>query len=212
MAMGSKRRDGTGAVEKPGSPRGRPRSAAVDTAILRAALHLFVERGLDGVGIEQVAERAGVARTTVYRRWSSKERIVAEAIARGRGAADEEALRESGSPRAALSSAVDALARTVSGPRYRRMVARLIGSVPDHPDLMAVYLRTHFQPRRKIAADSLELARSRGLIPKDAEGDILLDLISGAVFQRLFLHQGSSSANDMRTYLGRVLRQLRLGA
>ena len=52
----------------PGARRGRPRDSTVDTRILHAVLDLFVERGFAGVGIEQVAERAGVARTTVYRR------------------------------------------------------------------------------------------------------------------------------------------------
>src|SRR5215472_1525363 len=64
---------------------GRPRSEAADHAILRAALSVFIERGIEGATIEQVADAAGVARTTLYRRWSSKEALIAQAIAAARG-------------------------------------------------------------------------------------------------------------------------------
>ena len=147
---------------------------------------MFVERGFDGVGIEQVAEKAGVARTTVYRRWASKESIIAEAIAQGRGAADEQALRNPAAQQNTIKKIVDALAGTVSSPDYRKMVTRLIGSMYDQPALMETYLRTYFEPRRAIALKAFELARAQGLVRADADGDILLDLISGAIIYRLF--------------------------
>jgi len=187
---------------------GRPRSSAADAAILRAAVDLFLERGLDGVGIEQVAERAEVARTTVYRRWSSRESIVAKGIAQTRGGADEEILRSSPSLRATVNAVADSLARIVSLPRYQRMIARLIGSTPDHPELMAAYLRAHFVPRRKLAAETLERACAEGLLREDADTELLLDLATGAVMYRLFLCPGDSSQKGMRAYLRRVFREL----
>jgi AcrR family transcriptional regulator len=177
---------------------------------LRATLELFVERGLDGAGIEQVAERAGVARTTIYRRWPSKESLIAQAIAQGRGSADEEALRIPTSRQATMKSVVDALAETFGAGDYRKMVARLIGSIPDHPELMAIYSQTYLVPRRKVAAEALKLARARGLIREDLNGDILLDLVAGALMYRLLIFPGDSSAKDIRRYLLKVLRELRL--
>ena len=191
---------------------GRPRSPAIDDSILRAAADLFVERGFDAVGIEQVAARAGVARTTVYRRWSSKEAIMAQAIAQDRGDEDERARRRSTSPPAALKSVIAALAEMAGRPRYRKLVARLIGSTPDRPGLMETYLRTSFLPRRKAAAESLERARVAGLIREEADTEILLDLLGGAIIYRLFLRPGDASRADMRGYLRRVLRELRLEA
>ena len=49
--------------------RGRPRSALAERAILAAALDLIAERGPEGLGIEQVAAKAGVGKATIYRRW-----------------------------------------------------------------------------------------------------------------------------------------------
>src|SRR6516162_11107754 len=63
-----------------GSPAGRPRNPAVDQAVLRAALELFIEHGVPGASIERIAKRAGVAKTSIYRRWSSREALLAQAI------------------------------------------------------------------------------------------------------------------------------------
>ena len=54
----------------PAARRGRPRDPAVDAAILDAAIEEIVERGMGGLSMESVALRAGVAKTTVYRRWA----------------------------------------------------------------------------------------------------------------------------------------------
>ena len=70
-------------MDPAGPPRraGRPRSAEADTAILAATVDLFVELGFDGMSVEAVAVRAGVGKTTIYRRWPTKEDLVIEAIA-----------------------------------------------------------------------------------------------------------------------------------
>jgi AcrR family transcriptional regulator len=60
--------------------RGRPRDPKVDEAILAAALDLLAEQGYSRLTIEQVALRAGVARTSLYRRWSTKESLILDAI------------------------------------------------------------------------------------------------------------------------------------
>src|SRR5260221_12467942 len=55
---------------------GRRRSAQSHQAILEATLALFAEVGFQGLSIEAIAERAGVGKTTIYRRWSSKEDVI----------------------------------------------------------------------------------------------------------------------------------------
>ncbi|HET6318994.1 MAG TPA: TetR/AcrR family transcriptional regulator [Chloroflexota bacterium] len=63
-------------------PRRRPggRSARVRSAVLGATLALLAERGFDGLELPEVAVRAGVNASTVYRRWGSKARLVGEAL------------------------------------------------------------------------------------------------------------------------------------
>jgi AcrR family transcriptional regulator len=189
---------------------GRPRSLAADGAILRAALELFIEYGVDGASIEQIAAKARVARTTLYRRWSSKEAVIAQAIAVARGAPE----RQTAVNRVALSSLprllVNALADTLTTPDYPKLAARLIGSVPSCPELMAVYWNNYLVPRRKIIGKVLERACAEGLI-RDSDPAILLDLMGGAIIYHLLVRPGNRTVREMRTYLFKVLRQLGLG-
>src|SRR5260370_27508117 len=63
-----------------GGQRGRPRSQEADRAILTAAVDLLASRGLAAMSIEEVAARAGVGKTTIYRRWSSKGLLALDAF------------------------------------------------------------------------------------------------------------------------------------
>src|SRR5471030_1229009 len=59
---------------------GRPRSVQADRAIVDAVLEEVIQEGIDGMSIEQVAARAGVAKATVYRRWPNKEALLLDAV------------------------------------------------------------------------------------------------------------------------------------
>jgi AcrR family transcriptional regulator len=189
---------------------GRPRSQATDQAILHAALELFIQWGIDGVNIERVAARAGVARTTVYRRWSSKEALLAQAIAAARGDAEEHAAEESGGLTQLSQRLITALAEMVTASEYRTLVARLIGSLPSSPELLATYWDTYMEPRRQWVGQILKQAQEQGLIRGDADPEMLLDLISGAIVYQVLIRPGTRSVIEMHDYLQRVLRELGL--
>jgi AcrR family transcriptional regulator len=190
---------------------GRPRSPAADRAILQAALKLFIKHGIDGASIEQIAERAGVARTTVYRRWSSKEALLAQAMAVARGAPEQRAMASRVASGSLAQRMVDALAETVTAPNYRKLVARLAGSVPNCPALMSIYWTNYLVPRRQMVRELLERARARGLLREDSDPEILLDLIGGAIMYHLLIRPGERTSREMRLYLFKVLGELGLG-
>src|SRR5437588_13131394 len=62
------------------SSRGRPRNADTDSAILAATCELLVDNGYGRLSMEAVAARSGVGKPTLYRRWSSKAALVADAV------------------------------------------------------------------------------------------------------------------------------------
>lgn len=68
-------------MTEPKRGRGRPRREGADDEILTVALAMLREEGYAALTVDAVAERAGVAKTTVYRRWPSKGTLVAAAIA-----------------------------------------------------------------------------------------------------------------------------------
>src|SRR6201995_6119515 len=60
--------------------RGRPRDPATDEKITKAAAELMLQRGYDRTTVDDVADRAGVGKATVYRRWPSKEDLAVAAM------------------------------------------------------------------------------------------------------------------------------------
>lgn len=72
--------------------RGRPRREGADEEILAVTLEMLREAGYGALTVDAVAERAGVAKTTLYRRWPSKSTLVAAAIAPFSAEADDDAL------------------------------------------------------------------------------------------------------------------------
>src|SRR5258708_34418773 len=109
---------------------GRPRSRAVDRAILRAALELFIDHGVEGASIEKIARRAGVAKTSVYRRWPTRESLLAPAIEAVRSAAGPSIhMVDRTPPEAFAGCRVEAPAGLLR-PEIRKLMARLIGATP----------------------------------------------------------------------------------
>ena len=62
------------------APKAPSRAARVEHAIITATRELLAEGGVGRLTIEGVAERSGVAKTTIYRRWRSKSELVGEAL------------------------------------------------------------------------------------------------------------------------------------
>lgn len=192
--------------------RGRPREAATDHAILQAALELFIDRGVEGASMERIAKRAGVGKPTIYRRWSSKEDVIAAAIetlvAEEVGSVSSDAI-ETQSPYALVEAAIDGAAAVVTTHRYRALVARVFGSAVSHPELMARYWERYILPRRQLAARLLERAREQGTVAADTDLDIAIDMMVGAITYRV-LQPDPPDVDEMRRYLRSVYRQVGL--
>lgn len=192
--------------------RGRPRAEATDRAILQAALELFIDRGIEGASMEQIAKRAGVGKPTVYRRWSSKEDLIAAAIetlvAEEVGWAPADVI-ETESPYALVEAAIDAAAVVASSREYRALVASVYGSAVSHPALMAGYWQRYILPRRHLAARLLERARENGTVAADTDLDVTIDMMVGAITYRV-LQPDPPDVEEMRRYLRQVYRQVGL--
>ena len=59
----------------------RPRSVTAHKKVLRAALELFSERGVDGTSMDAVAQRSGVSKATIYKHWTDKDALLLEVMA-----------------------------------------------------------------------------------------------------------------------------------
>ena len=193
--------------------RGRPRDPALDTAILTAALELFIAHGITGMSIEQVAKRAGVGKPTIYRRWSTKERLVADSIGALVGAGElhwptpEEI--ESTPPHVLVRRNVAGAARTAADPTFRALVAQVYGSAVTHPLLMQTYWAHYIQPRRELSFALLRRAQADGSVAPDADLDVLVDMLAGGITYRV-LQPNPPTVRQMKRYIESAYRQVGL--
>jgi AcrR family transcriptional regulator len=199
-------------------PRGRPRSNEADVAILRAARELLASDGVAGAGMEQVARRAGVSKVTVYRRWSTKEKLLAAAFESAGTGLPARTLGDQPDPPSSyddltydqmthlIDNALPTAAGLLADPQYRALLAAVFGARFTHPDLMDVFWDNHIVPRRRTALVVLERAVAEGHLPRRTDVEVLLDMTVGALIYRL-LQPGDLDRDVLLDYLRRVYRQ-----
>lgn len=189
--------------------RGRPRDPAVDTAILTAALDLFIAQGISAMSMEQIAKRAGVGKPTLYRRWSTKEALVADAIESLVVADVTWPTRDEidATPTYQLVERnISAAARTAADPRFRALIAQIYGSAVTHPQLMQTYWTHYIQPRRELAIAMLRRAQADGRIAPDTDLEVLVDMLAGGITYRV-LQPDPPTVQQMTHYLEAAYRQ-----
>lgn len=154
--------------------RGRPRREEVDRAITTAVLETIFERGLPAVTMEGIARRARVAKTTIYRRWPTRDAMVTAALSTtftGFERPDTGDVRED--LRQLVATRSDFFVEQPGVPG----VARLILSVAADRR----YWRNMMEPRRQTVRQVLERGQARGEIRPDVDLDLAVDLIIGPV-------------------------------
>jgi AcrR family transcriptional regulator len=161
---------------------GRPRSARSDQAIWQATLELLSEVGFDAMSIEGIAARAGAGKTTIYRRYSSKEELVADAIENVR---EEVLIPDTGSWQGDLEALIENAARITLSPLGRQTVAMIISSASSNPQFAQIYWTNYLQPRREAFAIVLERAQARNEIRADLDPGLAFDVTSGIMLYAL---------------------------
>jgi AcrR family transcriptional regulator len=170
---------------EPGTQRGRPRSAEADRAILTATVELLADRGLAAMSIEEVAARAGVGKTTIYRRWPSKGLLALDAFVTS--FREEQPLPDTGTLRADLVAALHAWVRAVTQTPMGPMLTGLIAAAQYDPELRGAWRERVLEPLRTQHRIMLDRAIGRGEIPASVDRDVILDLFFGAAEHRLLL-------------------------
>lgn len=161
---------------------GRPRDPEADQAILRAALKLLTDRGYAGMSVEAVASQAGVGKTTIYRRYSSKQELVAAALGALRD--DLGPLPDTGDTRSDIVEMILQMRRALQrGPGFG-MVGALLVEESRSPELLELLRERVLRPRREEAIAVLQRGVDRGEIRADVDLEIAVQAMVGAVFTR----------------------------
>jgi AcrR family transcriptional regulator len=164
-----------------GCPRrgpGRPRSEEAERAILDAVLDLLARHGISGLSIEAVAAHACVAKTTVYRRWSSKTELVLAALTQMKGPIVGP---PGDSVRGDLLHVVRSACRTLRSSPEAQIFARLVAEARQHPEIGEQYWKRVIRPRREILLGVLRRGVEERLIRPDADLELMSEMLIAPV-------------------------------
>ena len=189
--------------EPPKRRPGRPRDAESHAAILRAAIALTREVGYDALAMDAVAARAGVGKATIYRYWSGKETLVAEAveaIVRSVPAPD------TGTTEGDLLVLMRATATMYQDPATPPLLSGLIAAMARSP-LIAERIRTGFIGVRRAAMREVLLrGMRRGELSKGTDVELALDLLAGSMLWRALMSGTAIDDNFALDVVQRVIR------
>jgi AcrR family transcriptional regulator len=163
--------------------RGRPRSERTHRAILDAANELLEEGGFVDLTIDEVAQRAGVSKPTIYRRWPTKGTLVFEAFSAEFLA--RQPVPNTGTLGGDLLAALRAWIRVVKGTVTGRTLVGLIAEAQRDPELAQIWREQFIGPVRAHHRVMIDRALERGEISATADPEIILDLTYGPAYHRL---------------------------
>jgi AcrR family transcriptional regulator len=166
-------------------PRGRPRSESAQAAILSATIALLLDQGLHAMNMDDVAERAGVSKATIYRWWASKEMLALDALATAWAVPTSGKRADTGSLRGDLLAHLRPWVRQVKTKPYGRVIAGLIAEAQIDADFAKLYREHFIHPRRAAARPIFLRAIARGEMTPDVDFDVTLDMLYGPLYHRL---------------------------
>jgi AcrR family transcriptional regulator len=182
---------------------GRPRGQRVTDAVLEATLAELARAGLAGLSVERVARHADVNKTTIYRRWPTREALVAAAL---EGIADDVAAHapDTGTLRGDLIGLLWRVAAFVSQPAGRA-VARAAVSAQAEEDVAALAAR-RLEHHTNSAMDGLVArAEARGEWREGVSGEQVIHTLVGAILHRALLEHAPMTRRWLEDVVDMVL-------
>jgi AcrR family transcriptional regulator len=170
-----------------GRAMGRPKDERADRAIIAATLQLMAEGGVRDLRMDDVAERAGVGKATIYRRYRSKNALISDTVAT---LVSEIAVPDTGSTRADLLALMEQAVELYSGSLAPRLMPSLIEEARRNPELARTVREEFLAGRRAALSAVLERGVGRGDLRRGLDVELALDVLGGAIFYRLLVTGG----------------------
>jgi len=182
--------------------RGRPRSKKFDESILAATLELAGEVGIKGMSMDELAQRAGVSKATIYRRWPSKEILVLQALQSSLQPLDDVDTGEVVEDlRLCLGQMI---ARMSKKDRMNDVLPHLI-EMATHDATLRSAVDDYVANRRVPVRQVLERAIGRGELPAGTDIEMVLDALLGPIIYRRLLSGGVLDADFLDRLIVLVL-------
>ncbi|WP_419998174.1 TetR/AcrR family transcriptional regulator [Streptomyces boninensis] len=181
------------------APRGRPRNAAVDGAVIDTVLRLLAGGAVFAdLSMVAIAREAGVTRATVYRRWPTKDALLVDVLL----AAEEPLPEPAGkSLRADLLEIMEATRKRSLSKETSALMRNMTTMLKTNPELWQCYRDTAIAPRRKVFATVLRRGIETGELRPELGDDLdfLIDLLVGPFYYRASMN--APLAEDLTEHL-----------
>ncbi|BBX64283.1 TetR family transcriptional regulator [Mycobacterium saskatchewanense] len=177
-----------------GADAGAPKRGQETTAkILRAALELGNEIGFDALTVERLAERTGVAKTTIYRRWTNISTVVMDAFL---AKVDQAApIVECATARESFAVSMKFLAGLYRSP-HGHTLRILIGRAQVDSELRNAVTTRWVEPRRKMARSIVRRGIETKELRAGLDPDLVLDLLYGPIYHRMLVPYENVDLSD----------------
>ena len=166
------------------------RDPNIDTAVFEATRRLLGERGYRGTSIDGIAEAAGVARPTIYRRWPSKAHLVYDAVYPDDA---EQVQTTSRNPIKVIAGAMRGVLGHMALAPAREALPSLMSDMRTDEELRGKLQERHSST---VAAGLSELLSRNPEIFRDVDADVVLDIIAGAAIHALCIRD----VDDLDSY------------
>jgi AcrR family transcriptional regulator len=178
------------------------RSARVRAAVQAATLDELAAAGYADLTIEAVAERAGVNRTTIYRRWPNKRSLVLAALLDY--AADQLQLPDTGDVRSDLHLLGQAIDTDLRNPQAHALLHTLVADRPGSSELSDVRAQL-WADRWRQAQAIPRRAIERGELAADTDLAAVIDMLVGPIYLRRFIQGRPMTATEIDDLATRVV-------
>jgi AcrR family transcriptional regulator len=172
-------------MDAPRTARPGGRTARTTTAVLAAAIEELSVHDYADISVESIAARAGVHKTTVYRRWGSKVEIIRQALADAASAHIQ--VPDTGSVESDLLLLAQAVRGVLSGPRGAITTALIVGALSSAE--LAGVMRQFWEVRLEAISVIIDRAVRRGELPAGTDPAALMRTMSAPLFYQLLVAQ-----------------------
>jgi AcrR family transcriptional regulator len=182
-----------------------PRVARSRAAVLAATVDLLGEVGHVGTTVEAIAERSGVAKTTIYRHWPSRAPLLIDAFHSSVEKGDH---APTGDVRADLLAIACGLAAKLRDPQWSRIMATLIDAAESDPELSEIST-TFTAERRGVVKGILDAGVASGELAPDLDTELGAVLLGGPLFYLRMMLREPADDETLERIIDMVLKGFR---
>jgi AcrR family transcriptional regulator len=176
----------------------RSRSSEAHEKVLRAALDLFAERGIDATSMDSIAQASGVSKATIYNHWVDKEALLMDVMEMIHGLDREPEDVDTGDLCRDLTTVLTRRPPDEFDAVRTRLMPAMIAYSAVHQEFGMKWRHRVMEPPRNCIRRILNRGMEQGLLPRDLDSEVAVSLLLGPVlYTHIFQKERLPKAPDI---------------